>query len=216
MTLSGGKTPLPLFEVLSNPPYKNTIPWDSIHFFWADERCVMPNRAESNYALAKDNLLDNVYVKPENIHRIKGEMEPGFAAKMYIEELLLHRSVNYTWPEMDYVLLGMGVDGHTASLFPTKKTLKIENNPVAVVKAVYQGRPAWRVTLTPIVFNTARNIVFLVTGKSKAEVVAKILNDNKNQYDLPVNWIQSIEGGITWFLDSSAGEFVDQELISRN
>lgn len=207
VTLSGGSTPIPFLKILSQ---QNSLPWDLIHFYWADERCVPPDNSESNYAQAKNLLFDNISIIGANIHRIKGELDAVKAVREYIEDLKSHRSTNLEWPRMDFVLLGMGEDGHTASLFPGKGKIVFDNSPVVVTWANYQSRPAQRITLTPMVFNTSKNIAFLVTGKSKAKMVANILRMQCENEDLPVNWIKPLSGNITWFLDTCAAELFSE------
>jgi len=211
VTLSGGKTPRKLFEVLSQNPYRNSIPWEKIHFFWADERCVPPDHPESNYRMAKIMLFDNVPTRTENIHRIKGELVPAIASEEYIEELKRESSGKNNWPYMDFTLLGMGEDGHTASLFPGFEYANGFDKPVLVAKVTYQDQQSTRITLTPMVLNSSKNVTFLVTGGSKANLISEIMSDScaKNKY--PVQWIQPLDGTSTWYLDTTAAQLLRKE-----
>jgi 6-phosphogluconolactonase len=208
VALSGGSTPQGLYQLFAQPVFRDSIPWESIHFFWCDERCVPPDHPESNYRQAKDIFLSHVPVRPENIHRMLGELTPADAVADYVNVLAKHGEGRQPWPTLDWVLLGMGADGHTASLFPGQINLAEETSPVIAVTANYEGRPANRVTLTPLVFNTSRNVVFLVTGENKAPVLSSVLNGPHNPLTFPAQRIQSTNGTITWLVDAPAATFI--------
>jgi len=202
--LSGGSTPLLLFEKLAQLPYRTAIPWDGVHFFWADERCVLPEDAQSNYGQAKRTLLDSAGVPTGNIHRMCGECEPEIAAADYAEQLSKFGQAGRAWPMFGLALLGLGEDGHTASLFPGPASSSERLQPVAAVYADYQNRPARRVTMTPLVLNDAKTVIFLVSGLAKAEIAARILEGPLDPDLLPAQRIQPNHGSVIWLLDRAA------------
>ena len=208
IALSGGSTPTTLFQLLAQSPYQETIPWQKIHFYWADERCVPPEDAESNYGQAWQSLLARVPVLTQNIHRVKGELEPKAAAQDYINQLRQNATGALSWPVLDCVLLGMGADGHTASLFPGQVNSAETTSPAIAVTADYAGRPANRVTLTPLVFNSARHIIFLVSGENKAKAVSEVLFGPSDPLHLPAQRIRPVNGDVTWILDQPAAAMV--------
>jgi 6-phosphogluconolactonase len=211
VALSGGSTPQMLYTLLAQPPYLETVPWKKIHFFWGDERCVPPDDLESNYGQARQILLARVPVPSVNIHRVLGEMAPQAAAEEYIKQLQKQAFPGERWPRFDWALMGMGADGHTASLFPGQVNPAEAGSPVIAVTASYQGRPANRVTLTPLVFNTASNLLFLVTGASKAAVLAEVLQGAHDPLRLPAQRIQPLSGSLAWFVDTASAELIKKE-----
>ena len=213
--LSGGGTPQRLFELLAYPEYVEQISWPEMHIFWGDERCVPPDQEGSSYKQAYDAFLCKVPIPTRNIHRIRGELPPAEAADDYARLLLefvhLHPptplSLNkQDFPRFDLVLLGMGTDGHTASLFPGPIPDRERASPTLPVTAHYGDRPANRVSLTPLVFNTARNIFFLATGAAKAETLHAVLNGSHDPEHLPAQRIQPENGQVTWFVDQEAAK----------
>jgi 6-phosphogluconolactonase len=208
VALSGGSTPQGFYKLLSQAVFRETIPWDSIHFFWGDERSVPPDNVESNYGQARKFLLDHVPARQENIHRIQGEINPQQAAKDYCRLLAHYGDHGRLWPRFDWALLGLGADGHTASLFPGLINPGENSSPVIAVNANYMGRPAARVSLTPLVFNAARHVVFLVTGENKAPILQKILKGLPDLINLPAQRIQPENGIITWMIDASAAHLL--------
>ena len=204
LALSGGSTPLALFGLLAQSPFRDRLPWRQMHFFWADERCVPPNHPESNYGQAQRTLFDHVPAPPGNLHRVHGELEPSSAAQEYVRELRESADGDLAWPRFDLVLLGMGADGHTASLFPGSSLVDEPDSPVLAVTARYQGRPANRVTLTPLVFNTARNVLFLVSGQEKADALAAVLSGSYDPLLWPAQRIHPPDGTVTWIVDGAA------------
>jgi 6-phosphogluconolactonase len=209
LVLSGGSTPRPLYELLSRSPYDTQIPWQKTHVFWGDERAVEPDDAQSNYGQAYELLLKKVDVPADHVHRIRGEVPPAEAARAYADELMRFGPGGRPWPRFDLVLLGMGSDGHTASLFPGSTHPLRETQSTLAVTGSYGDRPSGRVTLTPPIFNSARHIHFLVTGAEKAETLARVLNDKKNRVRLPAQRIQPDEGQVTWFVDREAASRLD-------
>jgi 6-phosphogluconolactonase len=184
--LSGGSTPMRLYELLGNQ-YQNKVNWSNVHFFWGDERCVPIDDAGNSYGQTKKVLFDKINIPKENIHRILSELEPDLAARKYADTLSLFTIPPFAWLRLDLALLGMGDDGHTASLFPNSRTHI--DSPTLAVEASYQNRPANRVTLTPKVLNGSRNIVFLVTGKAKAETLKRVISGNYMPAELPAQRI---------------------------
>lgn len=209
--LAGGSTPLDLYKWLASSLY-SYLEWDKVHVFWGDERLVPPDDPGSNYAAARDALLDHVAIPPENIHRIRGELSPDEAAADYTEclrqwALALDPGASNTWPRFDLVLLGLGEDGHTASLFPGSPVEAAA--PVIAVTADYQGRPAGRVTLTPPALNDSRYTIFLVSGHNKADAVFNTFyTDDPVRY--PAQRIRVIdEMEPLWLLDKGAASRLD-------
>jgi len=200
--LSGGGTPKPLYELLAQAPYRNQIEWSKVHAFWGDERCVSPTDPGNNYFQAKQALFDHVPLPVENIHRAASELDPEDAAKEYAHILNNFSEAPFAWPRFDLVLLGMGDDGHTASLFPGSQVQT--ETPAIAVTANYQDRPARRISLTPLVFNAARRVAFLAVGKSKSETLASILNGVYHPELLPAQRIHPIDGEVLWLVDEAA------------
>lgn len=198
--LSGGSTPRRLYSLLGTPPYGDAVDWKRVHVFWADERCVSPSHEDSNYRLATDTFLIKAAVPIENIHRIRGEEGPTAAAAEYQEELRRFFFASQK-PVFDLVILGAGVDGHTASLFPGSTLLQERSREVV---PIYLEKPGvGRVSLTLPVLNQAAHVLFLVSGKDKADIAYEILkSDNQKQY--PAGLVQPVNGILSWFLDGAA------------
>lgn len=211
--LSGGSTPEQLYRLLASPAYRETMPWDRTHFFWGDERCVPPDSVNSNFGQARKLLIEPVNARKQNVHRIKGELTPLEAAADYSARLARLAREKSRGPRFDLVLLGMGEDGHTASLFPGKSMNWYGKEYAVGVEADYDGRPANRVTLTPIAFNNSRNILFLVTGSMKAETVRAVLKDEEDPVRWPVHLIKPVGGKVIWFLDEAAGDRVRSDQV---
>lgn len=196
VSLSGGSTPMKLYEQLAG---KN-LDWGRVHFFWGDERYVPVDDAGNTYGQTKKILFDKIGAT--NIYRIESELEPASAANAYAHTLKQFADAPFDFPHFDLVLLGMGDDGHTASLFPNSPT--DVKSPTLAVTAHYQDRPANRVTLTPLVFNQAREVWFLVTGTGKAETVRSVINGERNLKKYPAQRIQPANGNLVWMLDEAA------------
>ncbi|TAN39289.1 MAG: 6-phosphogluconolactonase [Nitrospirae bacterium] len=199
VALSGGSTPLGLFRILGSA-YGDTLRWEQVHLFWADERSVPPDHEESNFRHAHEELLSKVLIPASNIHRIRGELPPLEAAAGYAREMVSYFGTAGP-PAFDCILLGLGQDGHTASLFPGSDGLK-DTGHYALPS--YSGAAGnWRVTLTLAVLNNAAEILFLVSGAAKAGIVREVLQ--KGQRDLyPAGSIRPSRGSITWLLDREA------------
>lgn len=206
VALSGGSTPGALYRLLAREPYQGQIPWEQVHLFWGDERCVPPNDPGSNFRLASDLLIDQVPIPTANIHRVRGELEPDAAARSYEQDLDDYFCGPRT--RFDLVLLGVGGDGHTASLFPGSPSLRETGRLALAVEAHYGDRPSSRVTLTLPAINSSRHIWFLVTGGSKASIVQAVLEGEGG--DLPAQQICPTAGVLTWLLDAGAASQLEQ------
>ncbi len=203
VALSGGMTPRGLYGLLALSPYRENIEWNTVHVFWADERSVPPDHEDSNYRLAHDLLLSKVPLPQDHIHRIRGESDPASAAAAYDDELRsFFGSAGATF---DLVLLGIGADGHTASLFPGDAALA-ETRRLAVPVPATGNRLA-RVTLTLSAINRARAVLFLATGESKAKVIHDILDDG-NPQGYPAGLVRPERGRVLWYLDNGASRFL--------
>lgn len=209
VALNGGGTPNRLFRLLATE-YRKKVDWNKVHFFWGDERCVPPEDAGGNYGQAKEALLDHVPILEGNIHRVKGELDPASAAQDYAQILKSFAGDDLEFPRFDLAYLGMGEDGHTASLFPGSTVHATDT--VIPVTANYQDRPANRVTLTQAVFNEARMVVFMAAGEKKANTLAKVLSGRYNPKQYPAQRIKSKNGILIWLVDEAAAGELPQEL----
>ncbi len=203
IALSGGGTPTGVYELWSQPPFRDEMPWRQTHLFWGDERLVPPDDAGSNYRQVADLLLPHVSIPPENVHRAKGELAMAAAVADYTQQLKTF-AAREPVPVMDVVLLGLGSDGHTASLFPGSPVDPPEW--VVGVTADYDGRPANRLSLTPTVINQARHVIFLVAGANKAATLQKVLYGPRQPEQLPAQRIQPTHGTLTWLVDTAAAQ----------
>jgi len=204
LALSGGTTPALLFQKLVSAPYRENIAWHNVHFFWGDERGVPPNHPDSNFGMTKKQLLDHITIPQKNIHRILGENEPEAEAARYAREISHFVPANqHGTPQFDWILLGLGTDGHTASIFPGSDVLDDRKKMCAVARQPETGQK--RITLTLPVINNARRISFLVAGEKKASMVAQILNGTEESKSLPASFVQPVNGSLEWYLDQAAG-----------
>lgn len=209
-TLAGGGTPQVLYSLLAAPPFLASLPWAKMHFFWGDERCVSPGDHESCYQQAYRTWLGRVPVPSENLHRIPGELGPQKAAADYAAHLQLFATDGLAWPRFDLVLLGLGSDGHTASLFPgSDQTSRVAT---VAVTAHYQDRPANRVSLASDVFNAARRVVFLAAGVEKANALAATLSGQRDLPNLPAQRIRLPRGRVWWLVDQAAASRLPGEI----
>ena len=209
VALNGGGTPNRLFQLLATE-CRDKLDWTRVHVFWGDERCVPPDDPGSSYGQAWEVLLSHVPIPEANIHRVKGELDPGQASNDYSVILKEFAPSPLDWPRFDLVYLGMGEDGHTASLFPGSPVDVSE--PTLPVTAQYQDRPANRVTLTPIVFNSARIIVFMATGEKKAQTFAEVLSDRYNPELYPAQRIRPEDGRLIWLVDQTVTSKLPKDL----
>lgn len=208
IALSGGSTPRFLFTVLGDL-YAGTVSWDKVHFFWVDERCVPPEDTESNFRMANETLFTKIEIPEENIHRIKGEADPVKEAERYSKEMLDFTVKRNRLPFFDIILLGMGEDGHTASIFPGYEHLFLTDKICAVV--VHPSTGQKRITITGLVINNAASVFFLVTGKNKATIVNNILRDHNDKKQFPASFVKPTDGRLYWFLDAAAGSLIGNE-----
>lgn len=209
VALNGGNTPTRLFQLLATD-YRDRVDWSKAHIFWGDERCVPPDDAGSSYGQAEDLLLSRVPISDSNIHRIKGELGPAEASRDYARILKEFASPPFDWPCFDLVYLGMGEDGHTASLFPGSPVNVSEST--LPVTAHYQDRPANRVTLTQLVFNNARLVVFMATGEKKANTLAAVLSDRYNPELCPAQRIDPKDGELIWLVDEGTASKLPRKM----
>jgi 6-phosphogluconolactonase len=203
VALSGGSTPIPLYENLADQK-TDELDWNKVHFFWGDERCVPPDHPDSNFDQVNRSLLLPGAIPEENIHRIRAELPPAEAAWKYQEEIL-------SWfqqknPSFDLILLGMGNDGHTASLFPETELVKeelVDQN--RLVEANWVPKlDAWRITFTPRLINAAQNILFLVSGQNKARILKLVLEGPALPEQYPSQLIDPDQGNLFWYIDQEA------------
>ncbi|HKG22335.1 MAG TPA: 6-phosphogluconolactonase [Blastocatellia bacterium] len=208
VALSGGSTPRRMLELLASEPYAGQIHWPSVYFFWGDERAVPPDHPESNYRMARESLLDKVPVPGKNIFRMQGEAEDlNLAAEEYSDEVgKFFKSAAPELPRFDLVLLGMGADGHTASLFPDTAALRA-GEKIAVANRV-EKLNADRLTLTPATINNARNVTFLVAGEDKAPALKSVLEGPRDPETYPSQLIHPEEGRLLWLADSGAASLL--------
>ena len=212
VALNGGSTPTRLFEMLATS-FRERIDWSKVHIFWGDERCVPPDDPGSSYGQARDVLLSHVPIPETNIHRVKGELGPAEASIDYALILKEFASSPLDWPRFDLVYLGMGEDGHTASLFPGSPLDVSE--PTLPVTAHYQDRPANRVSLTPVVFNSAQMVAFMAAGEKKAQTLAEVLSGRYNPELYPAQRIDPKEGQLIWLVDEAAANRLPTRLLSK-
>ncbi len=209
IAISGGSTPKATFQLLADPnePWRSRMPWENLDLYWVDERSVPPDDAESNYRMTREALLDHVPLHPDQIHRIQGELEPEAAAARYESELRnSFRLEGAESPRFDLVALGMGDDGHTASLFPHTEAIH-ELGRLAVANHVTQ-KDAWRITLTWPVINHASSVFFLIAGADKAHVLNEVLTGPRDPERLPSQLIWPSSGILTLILDKAAAQLL--------
>ena len=205
IAISGGSTPKRTFELMANPAekYLSAMPWEKMEFYWVDERTVPPDHKDSNYRMTREAVLDKVPLKPRQIFRIEGELEPEQAAARYESAIRNHlRLEGAQGPVFDLLALGMGLDGHTASLFPHTAAIH-ELIRIAVANHVPQLN-TWRVTLTSPVINEARDVFFLIAGKDKAQPLHDVLLGKYDPETLPSQLIHPRNGRLLMLLDKDA------------
>jgi 6-phosphogluconolactonase len=205
LALSGGNTPQLLFSVLAEI-YSDSINWSLVHFFWVDERCVPPDDPESNFGNARRILLDKINIPYTSVHRIRGEDDPEKEAERYSAEILNFMEPEGDWPVFDHIVLGMGDDGHTASIFPDNRNLLNSREICAVSKHPQTNQE--RVTITGRVINNAANVTFLVTGDNKSLIINEIFRKHINATNYPAAYIIPYRGKIRWLLDKNAASLL--------
>ncbi len=203
LVLSGGETPKSLFKKLASADFKEKINWQKIQLFWGDERVVPLNDERNNAKMAYELLINKVGVPASQVHVMRTDIEPVFAAKEY--EKVLHRFFDNTDKSFDLVLLGMGDDGHTLSLFPNSPLINGESGNW--VNAVYnQKQEMFRITLMPAIINLASQIVFMIEGKKKSGILHKVIEGEYSPGKLPAQLIKPVPGELHWFLDEDAAQ----------
>ena len=205
IAISGGSTPKAAFRLLADPtqPWRSRMPWDKLDLYWVDERCVPPGDPDSNYHMTREAMLDHVPLPPERVHRMEGELEPEVAAARY-ESLLRNtfRLEGAESPRFDLIALGMGPDGHTASLFPHTGAIH-EMGKLVTANHVPQ-KDTWRITLTWPVINHASSVFFLIGGADKASVLHEVFTGPRDPERLPSQLIWPSGGILTLVLDKAA------------
>jgi 6-phosphogluconolactonase len=201
VALAGGNTPRRVYELLASESFRDRIQWSRVHLFFGDERCVRPDHKDSNYGMVFASLISNVAIPPANVHRIIGEGSPHESAAEYERELKAFFG-DRLWPQFDLVMLGLGEDGHTASLFPGSDATKEESKWVVATRNEQTKQD--RITLTVPAINHARHVLFLVTGKTKAPRFANVSALVNNSDPLPAQLIQPQKGTLEWLVDKEA------------
>lgn len=210
LALAGGSTPLALYRLLAAPELRSEIDWATTHIFWGDERAVPPDHPRSNYGATREALLSHLSLPSGQVHRMQGELGATRAAVIYEEELRdLFPDRKAEPPTLDLVLLGLGADGHTASLFPHHEALRETEHWVVAVRD--ESLPEPRVTLTLPLLNRARHVLFLVSGAAKADVVREILEGPPDRQALPAQGVRPLAGRLTWRLDRPAAAKLTRE-----
>ncbi len=201
VALAGGSTPKRVYELLASEEFNGQLDWARVYIFFGDERCVPPEHHDSNYRMAREALLAHVMLPLENVHRMAGEGDAVANARLYEDELQEFFN-DAQWPEFDLVMLGMGDDGHTASLFPGSLALKEEG---AWVTANWVEKfNTFRITLTAPAINHAAHVMFIVTGAGKADRLPEVLNGPREPERLPSQLIKPTPGTLEWFTDKAA------------
>jgi 6-phosphogluconolactonase len=201
LVLSGGTTPRSVYTLLSAEPYHSTIPWKKVHLFWGDERCVPPTSEESNFRMADETLISRVSLPSENVHRIPVERPPAEAAAVYDREIREFFGLkDGEFPQFDLLMLGLGEDGHTASLFPGTTAIQGQNR---IVTEVYVEKlKTHRITMTLPTINHAASVVFLVEGSNKASIIREVMETQHKTY--PAQLVRPVPGELLWFVDQAA------------
>lgn len=205
LAVSGGNSPKLLFSILAEK-YCTSIDWSHVHLFWVDERCVSPGDPDSNYGMTKQILLDHISIPEGNVHRMRGEDDPVKEAGRYTREILMHVKSIRKVPVFDFIILGMGDDGHTASIFPGNIIL-IKSDKICEV-AVHPTSGQKRITLTGKVINNSDFVAFLVTGRNKARIIGDIYKKKPQFMNYPASFISPSHGSVAWLLDDEAGELI--------
>jgi 6-phosphogluconolactonase len=202
VALSGGSTPRAMHQILA-ADYRDAIDWTKVEIFFGDERCVPPDHPESNFRMARETLLSKVPIPPDNVHRMRGEIDPNEAAKEY--GLMLKEK--FGDDGLDLIFLGLGEDGHTASLFPgTAAVNETHHRCVANYAEHSTTGKSWRITLTAPFINRCREVMFLVAGAAKSKALASVLEGPPQPQKIPAQLIQPASGKLIWLIDAQAAE----------
>jgi len=206
IALSGGSTPRLLFELLASPDFRTRIEWTKVQVFFGDERCVPPDHPESNYRMARETLLSRVPIPGDNVYRMRGEVEPEEAAKEY--GLMLQEK--FGDGGLDLILLGMGEDGHTASLFPGTQAVNEKKHRVVANYAEHSTTgKSWRITMTAPFINRSEQVIVLVAGAAKAERLKQVLEGPIEPEKHPIQLIHPGSGKLIWLIDAAAASMSD-------
>ncbi len=205
VALSGGSTPNAFYAYLAEK-YKNANEWENIHFFWGDERMVPASDEQSNYGTAKRIFLDTLDINSENIHPVRGDADIDNEAARYSCEITSYVYESGSLPSFDLIILGLGEDGHTASVFPNQMDLMYSGRVCEIAEHPETGQH--RITLSGKTINNARNIAFLVTGENKSEIVHSVVHKTNNYDRFPASHVQPDAGNLYWFLDNKAGKSI--------
>jgi len=202
IALAGGSTPKKLYALLAAEPYRSQIDWRLVEVFWGDERCVPPNDPESNFRMAQEELLSKVPILAGHIHRMPAEQPDHQAAAQAYEDEIRRGFITGGIPDFDLIQLGLGPEGHTASLFPHQASL---HEQLRLVMPVTTPKPPPdRLTFTPPLLNAAHNVLFLVAGAEKADAVHAILEGDYQPDEYPAQIVRPLNGEVTWMLDAAA------------
>jgi 6-phosphogluconolactonase len=208
LCLSGGSTPAATYDLLATR-FNLSVDWKEVQFFWGDERCVPPEHPESNFAMANRTMLSKLTLRPEQVHRMRGEDEPAGAAAAYEAELRRHFGLgDGEFPRFDLVMLGLGDNRHTASLFPGNPAIHETQRMVVAVDV--DAEPRKRLTLTPPVINNAQRVMFLAAGQGKAAAVKDILEGPRDPDKFPAQIVAPTDGAVIWLLDKAAASLLAQ------
>lgn len=202
IALSGGSTPKALYSLLGNEPYRSQIDWALVEIFWSDERCVPPDSSDSNYQLAQEVLLSNVPIAANQVHRMPADKPDRDAASQEYTQEMQRIFGTDGIPSFDLLQLGMGPEGHTASLFPHQASLHEQQRLVMPVNVPKPPPP--RLTFTPPLLNAARHVLFLVTGSEKADALQAVLEGSYQPEEYPAQIVRPPHGEVTWMLDTAA------------
>jgi len=207
VTLTGGSGPVEAYRLLGEEPFRSRIPWQGVHLFWGDERCVPPGHERSNFRMAHEAFVARVPIPPANVHRMPGELAPGEGAARYAEALAAFFGGGL--PRFDLVHLGVGPDAHVASLFPFTEPLREHDRTVTTNLHLPDGEP--RITLTLPVLNGAARVEMIVIGASKADVVWTVLRGPIDPYRLPAQFVRPGDGEVVWIMDRAAAGRLEGE-----
>jgi 6-phosphogluconolactonase len=200
VALAGGTAPREAYALLAEEPFRSAIPWEGVHLFWGDERCVPPSHPRSNFGMASAAFVSRVPIPPVNVHRMPGELPPARGAEAYARELAAF--FGGTVPRFDLVHLGIGPDGHTASLFPFDDSSREWER--SVVPVLHRSTGEWRLSLAVPVLNAAARVEFLALGRGKARVVRSVVSGALDPFRLPAQLVRPDDGELVWMLDAEA------------
>ncbi|MGF1637675.1 MAG: 6-phosphogluconolactonase [Cyclobacteriaceae bacterium] len=205
IALSGGSTPAMIFKLLAKD-YKEKMPWHRMRFFWSDERCVLPDDDQSNYKMAHSLLLYELNLDASNVFRVRGENFPADEALAYAEIIEAMVPANGILPSFDLIMLGLGEDGHTASIFPGQEKLWKDDNLCVAVQHPQSGQ--YRISFSGKLINAAHRVAFIATGEKKSSIVEAILKQKTEAEKYPASWVAPTSKDLYWFLDSEANKLV--------